>query len=171
MAVGYPKIEVTGHPAYWYFGSSGVYTINPALIFAGAPVYQRTHGWFGWSLYRRDSAKWYLDFNAISDLWSGTVNYAHKPTHTPLEASWSKWRYSILPMRVRLPKSDKDAHRALQAPESVEEAGMEAAAMEAASGPTVPDGLPHELVDVEDEDDGDAALVDPTITPHTIPTP
>lgn len=92
MAVGAVAVAIVGKPAYWNFGSRGVYQPNKQLIFSGAPVYQRTHKIWGrsltWSLYRRDNGKWYLDYNEVSDAWTGTVAYAHTATTTPFVPKW-----------------------------------------------------------------------------------
>lgn len=179
MAVGYARVEVVGRPAYWYYGSAGIFTPSPSLVHSGKPVYRRVARFssrrrtYTWSLYQRSNGKWYLDHNDASDAWSGTVNYAHRPSTTPLLASWSKWRRGRYEMNVVLPPAAAETRRALEeanggtgavsadggtgaAPSSVEETAIVPAAPPE-QPVVIPSGLPEEIETVPDEDDGDAA--------------
>ena len=81
---GNGDVSIAGNPAH-ASQTRGQYTRVAGLEHAGAPVYKRS----GWSLYKRSNGKWYLDFNAVDDSWSGTVNYARYATDTPFTATWN----------------------------------------------------------------------------------
>ena len=63
--------------------------------FHGYPVYQRKDSRGSvWSLYRRKSGSWVLDFDDISDTHNGTVAYTLGPAETPTNATWNKPTYA-----------------------------------------------------------------------------
>ena len=68
---------------------------NGAFTFRGKlynkyPVYENVkEGGLTYSLYRRADRKWYVDFNAIGEEWSGTVAYSLQPSHVPYGVEWN----------------------------------------------------------------------------------
>lgn len=64
-------IELSG--AAYSSSTTGTYTFNGQTVYNGAPVFQRQDGSTTWSIYRRANGLWYLDFDAVSEEWSGTV--------------------------------------------------------------------------------------------------
>ena len=76
-------VAVGGMP---YGASTDGQFIFTGTFYEGAPVYE--HETSGWSLYSRANGKWYVDFNEVSEDWSGTVAYGTAAAQTPWETSW-----------------------------------------------------------------------------------
>ncbi|WP_018691714.1 hypothetical protein [Algicola sagamiensis] len=88
----WPKhLEVSG--ANYPNDSSGEYSLKEN--YGNGPVY--SNGVY--SLYQRENGHWVLDFNEISEVWDGTVNYTTAPQTFPWDGTWSGTA-SILPSTV-----------------------------------------------------------------------
>lgn len=74
--------------AYSNLGSAGEYLFTGQL-YNNAPVYQRQGSGITWSLYKRANGYWYVDFNAISEDWDGTVAHTTQASKLPWDISWS----------------------------------------------------------------------------------
>ena len=70
-------------------GTSGLYVFNGEQ-YEGYPVYQRTADDYTFSIYRKENGKWYLDFNDLSESWSGTLGFTLTASETPLGAEWNQ---------------------------------------------------------------------------------
>ena len=61
------------------------------FVFSGAydgyPVF--THQTSGWKIYRRGNGSWFMDFNAVSEDWDGTVAYTSSASAMPWVTDWS----------------------------------------------------------------------------------
>ncbi len=68
--------------------TSGVYALS-GESHNGKPVYQRQSSGYTFSVYQRSDGKWYLDFDALDDSWSGTLAHTSAAAEAPLEADWS----------------------------------------------------------------------------------
>ncbi|HLL85036.1 MAG TPA: hypothetical protein VK420_20365 [Longimicrobium sp.] len=81
------------------YGSDGQYT-ESGTYYNGAPVYTKagTNGQGTWSLYKRASGSWYVDFNSVSEDWDGTVAY----TATAQDWPWSvtAWNSNVVSFRT-----------------------------------------------------------------------
>jgi len=55
-------------------------------LYQEAPVYVHANG--NRHLYRRADGKWYVDFNTVSEDWSGTLAYASEAAATPWLTTW-----------------------------------------------------------------------------------
>lgn len=80
------KVNVQGI-AYANSGSAGDYKYLGQL-YNSAPVYQLTSGSTTWSLYKRATGYWVVDFNAISEDWDGTVAYTNT-AEWPWKGTWN----------------------------------------------------------------------------------
>lgn len=76
-------VAVGGMP---YGASTDGQFVFTGEFYQGAPVYE--HETSGWSLYRRGDGKWYVDFNDVSEDWSGTVAYGLSSAQTPWDTNW-----------------------------------------------------------------------------------
>jgi hypothetical protein len=72
--------------------SAGDYTFS-GQIYNSAPVYSRQGGGYTWSLYKRADGKWYVDFNAVSEAWDGTIAYTTSATEWPWTGTWNNSSY------------------------------------------------------------------------------
>lgn len=81
------SVTVQGAP-YASDGSAGEYAFT-GDIYNNAPVYERIEGSTTWSLYKRSSGSWYVDFNTVSEDWDGTVAYTNSAASSPWSASWN----------------------------------------------------------------------------------
>lgn len=81
------SVTVQGAP-YASNGSAGEYAFT-GDIYNNAPVYERIEGSTTWSLYKRSSGSWYVDFNTVSEDWDGTVAYTNSAASSPWSASWN----------------------------------------------------------------------------------
>lgn len=86
----YPRFGGCGDSIHFIDGPYAGSTNSAPFVKSGTyldyPVY--TQG--TWSIYRRANGKWYLDFNDVSESWSGTVAYTLSAAHEPFSASWNK---------------------------------------------------------------------------------
>lgn len=75
-------------------GSNGDYTIT-GQIYNGAPVFARTgSGGITWSLYKRSTGYWAVDYNTVSEDWDGTVaNTSSAATWPWTASSWNNSSY------------------------------------------------------------------------------
>ena len=80
-------ITVSGTPAYGYW-TLGDYTMT-GVTYHDKPVWARVGGPYTWSIYQRSSGMWVLDFNDVSEEWSGTVNYGTSAAEWPWETTWN----------------------------------------------------------------------------------
>ncbi len=80
------KVNVQGI-AYASSGSAGDYKFN-GQIYNSAPVYQLTSGSTTWSLYKRASGYWVVDFNGVDEAWDGTVAYTNT-AEWPWKGTWN----------------------------------------------------------------------------------
>src|SRR5690606_32594114 len=78
-------ISGAGGAAYSSY-TTGVYTWD-GTVYNGKPVFQRQGGGVTWSVYQRSNGRWYLDFNDVSEDWSGTVEIGPN-ADTPFDAAW-----------------------------------------------------------------------------------
>ena len=85
-------VNVQNIPYAVSHGSAGDYE-ETGEIYNGAPVYEHA-GLSGstWSLYKRADGKWYVDFNAVSEDWDGTVAYLNA-SEWPWSATWNNASY------------------------------------------------------------------------------
>jgi len=84
-----PAVRISGLSGKYGRRTEGVYVLHPRT-YRGRPRYQR-HDNKGrrWSLYVRRNGMWVLDFNKVSQSWSGTVAYSEEqPGRTVLTADW-----------------------------------------------------------------------------------
>jgi hypothetical protein len=82
------QVNVQNIPYATSYGSAGDYAFA-GQVYNGAPVYQRTSSGTTWSLYKRTSGSWYVDFNTVSEDWDGTVAYTTSAASTPWAATWN----------------------------------------------------------------------------------
>ncbi len=78
-------IELSG--AVYSSMNTGSYTFDGTTIYNGAPVFQHQGGGYTWSIYRRSNGRWYLDFNEVSEDWSGTVEIGPDAV-SPTQGEW-----------------------------------------------------------------------------------
>jgi hypothetical protein len=82
---------------YTNLGSSGEYVFN-GQMYNNAPVYQRMVSGSVWSVYKRADGKWYVDFDALSESWDGTV------AHTAQAQAWPwtnlAWANNVISFRT-----------------------------------------------------------------------
>jgi hypothetical protein len=83
-------VAVGGMP---YGSSTDGQFMFTGTFYQGAPVYE--HETSGWSMYRRADGKWYVDFNAVDEDWSGTIAYGTASAQTPWETSWNGSDYVV----------------------------------------------------------------------------
>ena len=85
----YPRFGSCGDSIHFIDGPYASSTNSAPFVKSGTyldyPVY--TQG--TWSIYRRANGKWYLDFNAVDESWSGTVAYTLSASHEPFSATWN----------------------------------------------------------------------------------
>jgi len=82
-------VRLDGAP--YGFRTNGIYYPTDEA-FSGATVYQRRDQYDRtWSLYRRRSGRWVLDYNEVENRWSGTVAFSrNKRAASLLEAEWNR---------------------------------------------------------------------------------
>ena len=78
---------VASDAPYSSIGSAGTYSFT-GQIYNNAPVYARTGGGYTWSLYKRSTGKWHIDFNTVSEDWDGTVAYTSNTASYAWSATW-----------------------------------------------------------------------------------
>jgi hypothetical protein len=81
---------------YTNLGSSGDYVFS-GQTYNNAPVYQRMVSGSMWSLYKRANGYWYVDFNAISEDWDGTV--AHTASAQAFPWTNLAWANNVVAFR------------------------------------------------------------------------
>jgi len=78
------KINVMDAP-YEYM-TDGAYEQNGT--YNSHPIYTRESHGYTLSVYRRNNGRWYLDFNDVSEDWSGTLSWSMSPTDAPTGLAW-----------------------------------------------------------------------------------
>jgi hypothetical protein len=76
-----------------YSASSDGQYVFSGQNYQGAPVYENVNS--GWAMYRRADGKWYVDFNAVSEDWSGTIAYGTASAQTPWDTTWNGSDYVV----------------------------------------------------------------------------
>lgn len=85
---------VIGGAAYSSY-TTGTYTFD-GQVYNGKPVFQRQAGGYTWSVYQRSNGRWYLDFDAVGEDWSGTVEIG-PVADTPFAAAWDDANMAVSP--------------------------------------------------------------------------
>jgi hypothetical protein len=82
---------------YGSSGSDGQYTASGSY-YNNAPVFQRVSNGTTWSLYKRSSGSWVVDFNTVSEDWDGTVAYTVSAQAWPW--STTAWNSGVISFRT-----------------------------------------------------------------------
>ena len=63
--------------------------VHSGTYYNNAPLFTRQGNGTTWSLYKRPNGNWYVDFNAVSEDWDGTVAYTTSAASTPWQGVWN----------------------------------------------------------------------------------
>ena len=93
-----PYKAITYHKSIFIYGApyssqtNGEYVLQSNAV-NGYPVYKKPGT--VWSFYQRTNQRWYLDFNDVNEVWSGTVMYSNTAGFSPELLEYSNHGFVI----------------------------------------------------------------------------